>query len=68
MRGQSSSSFVPGVIKTNMPLNDDHPTQKEFFYCKDVENEVKSCHNKTNKVNFVWMQDFCMLLKSDSTS
>ena len=31
VRGHSSSSFVPGVIKTNTPLNDDDPTQKEFL-------------------------------------
>ena len=30
MRGQSSPSFVPSVIKTNMPLNDD-PAHKEFL-------------------------------------
>ena len=30
MRGQSSSSFVPSVIKTNMPLKDD-PAHKEFL-------------------------------------
>ena len=47
MRGQSSPSFVPSVIKTNMLLTDDDPTQKEFFYCKDMENELKSYHNRT---------------------
>ena len=31
MRGQSSSAFVPSVIKTNVLLNDDHPAQKEFI-------------------------------------
>ena len=30
VRGQSSSSFVPSVIKTNMPLNDD-PAHQEFL-------------------------------------
>ena len=29
VRGQSSSSFVPSVIKTNMPLNDDDPAQED---------------------------------------
>ena len=29
VRGQSSPSFVPSVIKTNIPLNDD-PAHKEF--------------------------------------
>ena len=31
VRGQSSSSFVPRVIKTNMPLNDNDPALKEFL-------------------------------------
>ena len=30
VKGQSSSSFVPSVIKTHMPLNDDDPAHKEF--------------------------------------
>ena len=41
---------------------------KKNIYCKDIENKLKSYHNKTNWVNFVWMQDFWMLLKSDSIS
>ena len=56
--GQSSSSFVPSVIKTNVLLNSDDLT----------ENEFKSNHNKTDWANFVWMQDSWMLLKSDSIS
>ena len=31
MGGQSSSSFVPSVIKTNVPLNNDDPAHKEFL-------------------------------------
>ena len=31
MRGESISSFVPSVIKTNVLLNDDDPAQKEFL-------------------------------------
>ena len=31
VRGQSSSSFVPSVIKTNMPLDDEDPAHKEFL-------------------------------------
>ena len=46
MRGQSRSSFVPSVIKTNMLLNNDDRTQKKNFYCKDMEIELKSYHNK----------------------
>ena len=36
--------------------------------CKDIENELKSYHNKTDWANFVVMQDFWMLLKLDNTS
>ena len=46
VRGPSSPSFVPSVIKTNMPLNDD--LAHKIFYCKDMENELKSFHNKTD--------------------
>ena len=38
------------------------------FYCNNMEDELRSCHNKINWVNFVWMQDFWVLLKSDSIS
>ena len=31
VRGQSSSSFMPSVIRTNVPLNDDDPAHKEFL-------------------------------------
>ena len=37
VRGQSSSSFVPSVIKTNMPLNDDDPALKEFLLQRSRE-------------------------------
>ena len=32
--GKSSSSFVPSVIKTDVPLNDDDPAHKEFLLQK----------------------------------
>ena len=38
------------------------------YYCKDMENELKSYHNKTNWANLVRMQDSWLLLKSDSIS
>ena len=38
----------------------------KIFYCKNMENELKSYHNKTDWVKFVWMHDSWMLLKSDS--
>ena len=38
------------------------------YYCKDMENELKSYHKKTTWANFVRMQDSWMLLKSDSIS
>ena len=31
MRGHSSSSFVPSVIKTNVPLKGDDPAHEEFL-------------------------------------
>ena len=46
--GQSSSSFVPSVIKTNVSLNNDDILHIKIFYCKDMENELKSYHNKTD--------------------
>ena len=44
VKGQSSPPFVPSVIKTNIPLNDDLAHEE----CKDIENELKSYHNKTD--------------------
>ena len=44
--GQSSSSIVPSVIKTNMPLNNDDQAHKDLLL-QQYENELKSCHNKT---------------------
>ena len=40
----------------------------KIFYFNNMKNELRSCHNKTHWVNFVWMQDFWMLLKSVSIS
>ena len=36
------------------------------FYCKEIENELKSYHNKTDWANFVVMQDSWLQLKSDT--
>ena len=66
VRWQSSPSFVPSVIKTNILLTDD-PAQEEV-YCKDTRNELKSYHNKIEWLNFVLMQDSWPQLMSDSTS
>ena len=41
---------------------------KKKIYCKDIRNELKRYHNKTNWANFVRMQDSWLLLKSDSIS
>ena len=38
------------------------------FECNNMENELRSCHNKTNWVNFVWMHNFWVLLKLDNIS
>ena len=40
MRGQSSSSFVPSVIKTNVPLNNDDHVHKDLLLQR-LENELK---------------------------
>ena len=40
----------------------------KIFYCNSMENQLKSCHNKTIWANFVRMQDSWLLLKSDSIS
>ena len=45
MMGQSSSSLVLSAIKTEVPLDSDDPALK-FFYCNNMENELKSCYNK----------------------
>ena len=37
VRGQSSSSFVPSVIKTNVPLHSDDPAHKEFLLQRSGE-------------------------------
>ena len=39
-----------------------------IFYYNNMENELKSWHNKIFWVNIVWMQDFWVLLKLDSIS
>ena len=30
----------------------------KIFYCNNMKNELRTCHNKISWVNFVWMQDF----------
>ena len=40
--GQSS---VLSAIKTEVPWDCDDPTKK-MFYCNNMENELKNCHNK----------------------
>ena len=55
--GQSSSSLVLSAIKTEVSL--EMMTQHiKIFYSNNTKNELRSCHNKTNGVNSVWMQDF----------
>ena len=63
MGGQSSSSFVPIVIKTNIPLM----ILRKNIFCKDMENELKSFHNKTDWANFVLVQDSWQQLKWQRT-
>ena len=50
MIGQSSPSFVPSVIKTNIPLNDD-PAHKEFLLQRSRERtESLSQQDRVTKV------------------
>ena len=56
--GQSSSSFVLSLVKTEVLLDLDDPAILDLLLCNFMENELKGCHNKINGVNFVWMQDF----------
>ena len=46
--GQSSSSFMPSVIKTNVPLNNDDHAHKRSSIAKIRRSELKSYHHKTN--------------------
>ena len=46
VRGQSSSSFVPSVMKTNILLM--MILLIKNFFGKDTENELKSYHNKSD--------------------
>ena len=50
MMGQSSSSLVLSVIKTEAPLDCDESGLAKIFHCNNMENELKSCHNKTNLI------------------
>ena len=40
-------SVVLSAIKTEVPLDSDHPANQNF-YCNNMKNELRSCHNKTN--------------------
>ena len=60
-------SIVLNVIKTEVSLDCDDPKNQDLLLQR-YGNELKSYHNKINWVNFVWMQDFWVLLKLDSIS
>ena len=47
-------SIALSAIKTEVSLNCDDSTNQNLI----LENDLKSCHNKINRVNPVWMQDF----------
>ena len=54
--GQSSSSFVPSVIKTEVPLDNDDRAHKDLLLQQYGERIEKfSQQDKLRK--FVWMQD-----------
>ena len=65
-QGSRVSPFVPIVIKTDVPLDNDDRAHKVLL--QKYGERIESYHNKTNWANFVSMQDFSMLLKSDSIS
>ena len=51
VRGQSSSSFVPSLIKTNVPLNNDDPTHEELLLQRYGERiEKLSQQDKLSKI------------------
>ena len=58
---QSSSSFVPSVIKTNVPLNNDDPAHKEFLLQRYGERiEKLSQHDKLSKILYgCRIPDYC---------
>ena len=50
VRGQSSPSFVPSVIKTNVPLNNDDPAHKDLLWQRYGERiEKLSQHDNFSK-------------------
>ena len=46
--GQSSSSIVPSVIKTDVLLDSDDLVRKDFFISTIRRTNLKSDHNKSN--------------------
>ena len=46
--GQSSSSFMPSVIKTVRAFGLMMTLLAKIFHCNNMENEFKSYHNKTD--------------------
>ena len=68
VEGQSNPFFLPtsSLMKTHTPLTDD-PAQEDLLQ-KYRKNEWTSCHNKTEWLNCVLMQDSWQRLMSDSTS
>ena len=39
-------SIVLSAIKTEVSLESDDPNEIKIFYCSNMENELKKCHNK----------------------
>ena len=54
--GQSRSSFVPSVINTNVPLNNDDPTQKELLLQRYGE-RIEKLSQQDRMSKFVRMHD-----------
>ena len=49
-------SIVLSALKKEVPLHSETERIKHFLLQQYEEYELKSCHNKTNWANCVWMQ------------
>ena len=65
---ENGETRCDGTIKFLTRVESDDPANQKFLLQHNMKNELRSCHNKTNWVNSVWMQDFWVLLRMDSIS
>ena len=67
VRGQSSFSFVPNVIKTNVPLNSDDFAHKDLLL-QQYEERIEKLSQQDKLSKFCVDAGFLNVLKSDSIS